>query len=193
VRGIEPNSPAAKAGLREGDIILEFNGEAVVGVQQLTRLVRETPVGRTVQLRVRRDNMDQTFQVTAETNTGRIIGLPNAEVLRDRILQNIPRVQVHVDTSFTQSGVRVQQLTDQLRDYFGVFSNAGVLVGAVESRSAGERAGLQAGDVIISVNGRMIRSPNEFNRELRAASSPAALKIIRDKQERDISLEVGTR
>jgi serine protease Do/serine protease DegQ len=87
----------------------------------------------------------------------------------------------------------VQQLTDQLRDYFGVFSNAGVLVGAVESRSAGERAGLQAGDVIISVNGRMIRSPNEFNRELRAASSPAALKIIRDKQERDISLEVGTR
>ena len=48
VRRVEPNSPADKAGLKEGDVILEFNKEDVVGVQKLSRLVRETPVGRTV-------------------------------------------------------------------------------------------------------------------------------------------------
>jgi len=52
---VQPNSPAEKAKLKEGDVILEFNKESVVGAQQLTRLVRETPVGRTVSVRVRRE------------------------------------------------------------------------------------------------------------------------------------------
>ena len=47
IRRVEPNSPADKAGLKEGDVIIEFNRQEVMGVQQLTRLVRETPVGRT--------------------------------------------------------------------------------------------------------------------------------------------------
>src|SRR5215468_10905776 len=66
IRRVEPNSPAEKAGLREGDVILEFDKEQVSGVQQLTRLVRETPVGRTVDVKVRRDNKDETFKVTME-------------------------------------------------------------------------------------------------------------------------------
>ena len=66
VRSVEPNSPASKAGLREGDVVLQFNKEDVIGVQQFTRLVRETPVGRMVELKVRRDNRDQTLHVTTE-------------------------------------------------------------------------------------------------------------------------------
>src|SRR6267143_5376949 len=66
VRSIEPNSPAAKAGLKDGDVIIQFNKEDVAGVLQFTRLVRETPVGRTVEIKVQRDNGDQTLQVTTE-------------------------------------------------------------------------------------------------------------------------------
>src|SRR6266571_8089987 len=66
IRSVEPNSPAAKAGLKEGDVILQYNKQDVIGVQQLTRLVRETPVGRTVELNIRRDSRDQTFSVTIE-------------------------------------------------------------------------------------------------------------------------------
>jgi S1-C subfamily serine protease len=66
VRRVERDSPAEKAGIREGDVIVEFNKEAVVGAQQLTRLVRETPVGRTVDVKIRRDNRDQTLKVTSE-------------------------------------------------------------------------------------------------------------------------------
>src|SRR5262245_49163920 len=69
IRNIEPNSPADKAGLRQGDTVLEFNKQEVIGVQQLTRLVRETPVGRTVDVRVRRDGRDQTFKLTTERGT----------------------------------------------------------------------------------------------------------------------------
>src|SRR5512138_1595640 len=66
IRRVEPNSPAERAGLKEGDVIVEFNKEQVIGVQHLTRLVRETPVGRTVDIKIRRDNREQTFQVTTE-------------------------------------------------------------------------------------------------------------------------------
>src|ERR1051325_5768456 len=68
VRRVEPNSPAEKAGFKEGDVVLEYNKEQVIGVQQLTRLVRETPVGRTVDVKIRRDNREQTLQVTTDAN-----------------------------------------------------------------------------------------------------------------------------
>jgi serine protease Do len=192
VRRVQPNSPADKAGMKEGDVILEFNKEAVAGVQQLTRLVRETPVGRTVDVKVRRDNRDQTLKVTTERGPAFRAGgqfqfyMPDLRVLRDRTL-NVPRVEVN--TTYTQAGIRVEQLTDQLRDFFGVFSNTGVLVASVDPGSTAEKAGVKAGDVITSIAGKTIRTPADFSRELRAAGSKPMLKVFRDKKERDINFE----
>jgi len=190
VRRVEPNSPAEKAGLKEGDVIVEFNKEEVLGVQQLTRLVRETPVGRTVDVKIRRENRDETLKVTTEGGPdlrGRFeLTLPNVQVLTDRIARDMPRVQINA--VYVRDGIRVEQMTDQLRDFFGVFSNNGVLVTSVDSGSPAEKAGLKAGDVITSVDGKNIQSPGDFGRELRAGSKPT-LKIIRDKQEREIKID----
>jgi serine protease Do len=193
VKSVEPNSPASKAGLRENDVIMQFNKEDVAGVQQFTRLVRETPVGRTVELKVRRDNRDQTLRVTTERSprpgfdnfdfNDFNLRLPNVRI-RPR---DIPQVQVN--TTFSMAGIRVERLTDQLRDFFGVYSNGGVLVTSVDTGSAAEKAGLKAGDVITSIDGKMIRSTNDFSREMRARGAKATLKIVRDKQEREILLE----
>jgi serine protease Do len=186
VRRVDPNSPADKAGLKEGDVIVEFNRQAVIGVQQLTRLVRETPVGRTVDVKVRRNNNDQTLKVTTERASPYRAGR-NFEFVMPDVRVNLPRIEVH--TTYTQGGIRVEQLTDQLRDFFGVYSSSGVLVASVDAGSAGEKAGLKAGDVITSVAGRTIRTPAEFSREMRTAGSRAMLKVVRDKKERDINLE----
>jgi serine protease Do len=196
IRRIEPNSPAAKAGLREGDVVVEFNKQEVVGVQQLTRLVRETPVGRTVDVKVRRDNRDEIVKLTTERIPGlRLLGQngqftingADVKVLTDRVLRDFPTT-FEVNTVIAQSGVRVQELTDQLRDFFGVFSNTGVLVTSVDSSSPAEKAGLKAGDVITSVDGKTIRNPSDFRREMRASSKPT-LKVFREKQEQDIRFE----
>jgi len=56
VRSVEANSPAEHAGLKANDVIIQFNKQDVVGVMQLTRLVNETPVGRTVDVVIRRDS-----------------------------------------------------------------------------------------------------------------------------------------
>jgi len=192
VRNVEPNSPASKAGLKEGDVVLQFNKEDVIGVQQFTRLVREMPVGRTVELKVRRDNRDQTLHVTTERSPRGFdnfdfndfnLRLPNVRI-RPR---DIPQVQVN--TTFSLAGIRVERLTDQLRDFFGVYSNAGVLVTSIDQGSAAEKAGLKAGDVITSIDGKMIRTTNDFSREMRVRGAKATLKIFRDKQEREILLE----
>ena len=66
VRSVEANSPAERAGLKANDVILQFNKQDVVGVMQLTRLVNETPVGRTVDVVIRRDSREQTLKVTSE-------------------------------------------------------------------------------------------------------------------------------
>jgi serine protease Do len=194
VRRIDPNGPADKAGIKEGDVILEFNKERVIGVQQLTRLVRETPVGRTVDLKVRRANGEQTVQVTTERASGVPFGrfqfnVPGVNVYADAFggfSRNVPRIQVH--TTYFQSGIQVEQLTDQLRDFFAVHSNNGVLVTSVDRGSAAEKAGLKAGDVIVMIDGREIRDPGEFSREMMARSKPA-LKIVRDKQEHELKIE----
>jgi serine protease Do len=191
IRGVEPNSPAEKAGLKQGDVIVEFNKEQVIGVQQLTRLVRETPVGRTVEVKVRRENRDETFKVTTERGTnlrgGRFeLALPDIHILADRVMRDVPRLQV--STIYIQGGIRVEQMTDQLRDFFGVFSNNGVLVTSVDSGSPAEKAGLKAGDVITSIDGKNVQSAGDFGREFRAGSNHT-LKIIRDKQEREIKIE----
>jgi serine protease Do len=194
VRSVQPNSPAERAGLKEGDVILEYNKENVIGAQQFTRLIRETPVGRMADLKIRRDSREQTLQITTEAshfpNTIGNIDLniqPNVRVLLDQAMRNVPRVEVN--TTFVQSGIRVDQMTDQLRDYFGVFSNSGVLVTSVEAGSTAEKAGVKAGDVITAVNGSNIRSPGDFSREMRSANSKATLKVMREKQEREIKLE----
>jgi serine protease Do len=191
IRRIEPNSPAEKAGLKQGDVIVGFNNEEVLGLQQLTRLVRETPVGRTIDVKVRRENRDETFKVTTERGPdlpgGRFeLALPNVHIFADRIARDMPKIQIN--TVYVQGGVRVEQMTDQLRDFFGVYGNNGVLVTSVDSGSAAEKAGLKAGDVITNIDGKNIQSPGDFGRELRGGSK-ATLKIIRDKQELEIKLD----
>ena len=66
IDGVDDDSPAAKAGLREGDVVVEFDGERVRSARQLTRLVQETPDGRAVKMTVTRGDARQTVEVTPE-------------------------------------------------------------------------------------------------------------------------------
>ena len=190
---VQDATPASRAGLRTGDIVVEFDGERVRGVQQFTRLVRETPSGRNVSLAIVRDGARQTVTVAPEDRGARVIGdlLSRA----DRPVARAPR-SFSFDSNFPpeiltfinprQLGATLTPLSDQLQSYFGV-SN-GVLVSAVQSDSPASAAGVRAGDVITRVNGRSVDAPNDVTQAIREASPDADVEIVVTRERKELTL-----
>ena len=190
VRSVETNSPAEKAGLQANDVILRYNKQDVVGVVQLTRLVSETPVGRTVDLTIRRDSREQTLKVTTGSAPFAIGGVrvrPELSDFGDRITRNIPNIVIN--STLSQAGIRVNSMTPQLREFFGVKEGEGVLVSSVDGGSAASKAGVKAGDVITAVDAATVSTPSEFNREVRSRTAAFTLEVVREKQQREIKVE----
>ena len=164
VQDVRTDSPASKAGLMNGDIVVEFDGERVRGVQHFTRLVRETPAGRAVKSTIVRAGSRRDLQITPAEGDQLTRVLPEVQQLERRLRalpeprnrQNLPNdLDPTPDLQVTprgQIGVMLAPLTEQLATYFGV--KQGVLVSSVMNGSAAAQAGMKAGDVITAVNGR---------------------------------------
>ena len=211
---VDQDGPAAKAGLREGDVIVEVDGDRVRSARQFSRLIQETADGRGVTLGIVRDGQRQTVEVTPESRAfgfgfdsdriGRDIarGLrdlePQLRELEPKLRELEPRLREFrfdgpMDFRFdmpgllsgprARLGIGIDELTPQLAEYFGV-KDGGVLVSSINRDSAAERAGLKAGDVIVSVNGDRVRHADDLIDELRAAEGQeVTIGIVRDKKE----------
>jgi serine protease Do len=173
VDSVDEGSPAEKAGLRKGDVVVEFDGERVRSVRQFTRLVSETPVGRTVSAAVLRDGQRTTVSVTPRENDSfRIFDSDGWRVLDELRAARRPTptapIPPQMDSLFrlrsNQLGVTVNTLTDQLGDYFG--TKTGVLVTSVQEDSLASRIGVKAGDVITAINGATVEDSAELRRRM---------------------------
>jgi serine protease Do len=187
VQDVREGSPASRAGLMTGDIIVEFDGERVRSASQFTRLVRETAPGRQVTSSVVRSESRRDVQIIPDTGD-RVTRLPDLRPLEPRLraLPEIPDLDPTPDLRMTprgQIGVTLVPLTEQLAAYFG--TKEGVLVSTVVNGSAAAQAGLKAGDVITDVNGRRIQSAADMTRIVRDAKPGTALdmRVLRDKKE----------
>lgn len=118
---VREGGPAARAGLRGGDIVVSFDGERIRSVRQFSRLVSETPPGRTIQTEIVRDGRRQTMSVMPEAVDGPLAGLL-PEIRRD--------IERGIRTLPPDLPMPPAPLTDQLASYFGV--KEGVLVSAGE-------------------------------------------------------------
>ena len=124
IEEVGPDSPAAKAGLRPSDIVTEFDGERVRSLRQFTRLVRETPPGRTVRAAIVRDGRRSEVSVTPEGGSGPFS--IDGRQLRDQIEAFTARIpEFNFDFDFDPAGsargrlgVTVQDLTPELATYF---------------------------------------------------------------------------
>jgi serine protease Do len=200
IEDVDPDSPAEKAGLKKSDVFLEFDGERVRSARQLARLVQETPSGKTVKAAVRRDGQRKDVDITPDDRRGDVMisgdfGGYMRDLGRDlgRLGDRLPNFNFDFGMPGTISGrrlgVTVQELTPQLGDYFG--AKHGVLVTSVAESSSASRAGLKAGDVITSVNGKTVESRLDLQRELRDASSDeVTIGIVRDKKESSLKAKI---
>src|SRR6266850_1715794 len=189
---VDQDAPAGKAGLKEHDVILEFNGSKVEGVEHLRRMIHEIPPGRTATVAVSRDGKPMLFkvQLADKGQAMRMSGSRKIMIPRPVIPEfDFPAVDVMVQTSGSRSGAVVENLTPQLGDFFGARNGEGVLVRSIEKGSAAEAAGLKAGDVIVRVENERITDRGDWKTALRNhRRGKVSVGIIRDKKEQTISI-----
>jgi len=204
---IVPESPAAKAGLKENDVVMEINGQRIEGTEQFRRMIREIPAGRTANLTVWREGRSQNIKVT--------VGKPemsNMKVLSDgpkSFAFTMPALPAMPDLSGLEHlrsfalvspghpilGIDAESLEGDFGNFFGAPEGEGVLVRGVFANSAAAKAGLKVGDVITSLNGERIRSTSELREKLLTKQQEKAIKlgILRNKVEMSLSVELPQR
>jgi serine protease Do len=146
---VVPNSPAAKAGLRSGDVITQFNDKPVADPRRLSLEVASVPPGEKVPVRIWRDGSAKTLDVVVKELPG------EAQLAKTSA--------THSDESDALQGVAVSDLDAQMRRQFGVDRKItqGAIVTEVEPTSAAADAGLKAGDVIIEINKQPVKSAED--------------------------------
>jgi serine protease Do len=209
VAEVGADSPAAKAGLKNGDAITDYNGQRVEGAAEFRRLVRETPPGRTVKLTVWRDGRSQTISAEVGRNQS-----PDRENPFQGPFQSMMRRFGNPDSvpalprepgnrrpntfgfgatlpAFSVLGITGQDLSGQLGKYFGAPDGEGILITNVESDSAAAKAGLQAGDVITKMDGDRVRTLGELRGRLRDKrdARSVTLSVLRKGSEISVNVE----
>jgi hypothetical protein len=199
---VDQDAPAGKAGLKEQDVILTLNGEKIESVEQLRRMIRETPSGRVVTLGISRNGQPMTFKVQlADRKNSFAYGFgPKAKDFHFEMpaMPAMPEIDMPISIvvvhSSARSGLMVENLTPQLGDFFGAKNGQGVLVRSVEKGSRADKAGFRAGDVIVKINGEPIHDAGDFSHALRSRKdNTASISILRDKKEQTITLTLPER
>jgi len=201
---VDQDAPAGKAGIREHDVIVEFNGTAVESEEQLRRLIRETPAGRTVTLGISRDGNPLKINVeladynklVAKNHGIMIAPLPPIPEMREFGNRfDVPGGVYVLRNTSAVLGVQTENLTSQLGDFFGVKNGEGVLVRSVEKGSPAEKGGLKAGDVIVRIGDEKLSDRSDLTRLMRKYRTGGKLNlgVVRDKHEQNFSVDLPQR
>jgi serine protease Do len=200
VKRVDEKSPAAKAGLKENDVILEVNGKGLDGIEQFQRSIGETSPGTKVDLTIWRNGARQTVSATLDSRPS-FFAFNGPEFFPGGALPPMPPmppVPFNGVNPFPTMpgdspvvGFEGEALNSQLAEFFGV--KEGVLVRFVTAKTPAERAGLKAGDVVIKVNGTPVTNPREISGLVRASRNKKAIAftVVRDKKEISLNVEIA--
>jgi serine protease Do len=211
------DSPAEKAGLKENDVVVSYNGRRIDTMSEFQRLLSETPADRTVTIEVIRGGSRQNLTATLSKRSGAMsfyqpelsekFWKDNQEAMRkaqeslkqqQELFNKMPRdfgsysfVAPREWALFRgrRLGIGVESLTSQLGEFFGVQDGKGVLVTEVEENSAAAKGGLKAGDVITAIDNLKVDNVGTLLEALAKKEEGAvAIKVIRNRSEQTINV-----
>jgi Do/DeqQ family serine protease len=174
VSAVESGSPAARAGLRQGDVVVALDGEPLADSNALRNRIASTKPGSAVTLQILRDGKQETVRATLGELTPTRTANRTAEGEAD-------------PAGF---GMTVEPLTPEIaRELELTKRTEGVVVRSVDPDGAAAAAGLQPGDVIAQVNGKPVKTPADLKSALKAATDrPALLLVTRQDTDRFLTL-----
>jgi serine protease Do len=162
IAGVSPASPAAKAGIKPGDVIVEFNGAGITQMSNLPAQVAQVAPGTKAKVTLIRDGKRLQTTVTIEELREDQMAADDSRAVRENL------------------GLTVQELTPELARTLGIEETEGLLVSNIEPGSPAGQAGLRRGDLILEVNRRRVATVGAFNEIMsQAASGDTVLFLIK--------------
>ncbi|MBS3818017.1 PDZ domain-containing protein [bacterium] len=202
---VEKNSPADKSGLREGDIILQFEGKDISSIRMLSREIRKKNPEESVKVKIKRNGEVKTITVKLGEYTEKEMlkefeskfphlfppkipstpESPSVERPRSRIFRFFWDQRKYI-------GVYLREINRELSDYFGVKEGKGLLVSKVEKGSPAEEAGIEVGDVLIRVEGKRIENNEMLARLIQGKEKGEVIQIelIRNKNKKTVKVKI---
>jgi serine protease Do len=223
VNSVVKNSAADKAGVKKGDVVLEYNGSKVENTAQFIRMIRETRPGRQVKLAVFRDGHtttltgqmekrpqpqvywkskgdDEDFYSFSSPDTPEPPEPPDFDLDDDDVTITIPDIDIHIpDIPSPNMSWRTPRLgveTEGLGTQLAEFFGVkdGVLVRSVIKGSAAEKAGLKAGDVIVKLGGEEVSRPGDISSVLRSTdATDLPIVVMRNRKEVSMTAKIEAR
>ncbi len=204
IEKVVEGSPAEKAGLLAGDVLLRVNGDEITSSRKLTRVIGEIAPDHTANITVLRGGAERNISVTLGKRPepavpaamlGRLEGFRRIPIPPDAgsLEGSVPPIGTPSEPMIwafggrRQIGVSANGLTKQLADHFGV--DGGVLVANVREDSPAAKAGLKAGDIIVEANGKPVTNENELVREINAAKEgDVSITFIRERNRQTLNV-----
>jgi S1-C subfamily serine protease len=217
ITNLDHDAPACKAGMRMHDVILQMNGQVIENGDQLRRMLRDMPVGRSVNFLVSRDGQTQT--VTMQMADRRTVELeawekhysvpapgPSGVVRTSSFLDTkaanpkpetataqkehrdlLGTETIILSSSFT--GAKLEVMGPQLAMFFGATEGAGLLVRSVEGNSPADEAGMKAGDVVVKINSISVANGTDWTKTVHDnKGKPVPVVVLREKHEQTLTL-----
>ncbi|HXT73593.1 MAG TPA: Do family serine endopeptidase [Candidatus Angelobacter sp.] len=181
IDSVSPGSPAEKAGIKRGDIILGLNGGSVTGAGDLTAQIANMPPGTAIRLKVFRDG--KTFDVAVTLAPGSAYAGQPSESQAGNDGGESPD-----NGGKAMEGVHVQNLTPDIAQQLNLpMGTKGVVVDNVEQGSGAAEAGLQRGDLIIEVNRKTVNNMTDFRAAMAGTGSQPVLLLVRPRAQSNVT------
>ena len=169
VTSVQADGPAAKAGLKQGDVIIAVDGEQIKDGDALVAKVSATPVGQSVSIRFLRDKKEQDVKVEIADRS---------RVFADQLGMSEEEESTEQGGTDAKFGISIQNITPEVAGRLGLSENKGVLVTSVDPDSFADEIGLQRGDVIMQVNHQIVSKVDDVLRIQRNLKSGADVVFL---------------